>query len=104
MSKKLYAETIDRRDKIQVYADILKVTAKPTPTTRLLRLANIQYDTFAECINTLCNAGLLEKIHLSYAKKSSNKKRKKYAFKATKMGKEWCQQIDEIYSKLGNID
>jgi predicted transcriptional regulator len=105
MAKKLYAETIERRDKIQVYADILRVTEKTTPTTRLLRLANIQYNTFADCINALCSAGLLEKIPLRYTKKAlKNNRRRKYAFKATKMGKEWCKQIDDIYSILGDLE
>jgi predicted transcriptional regulator len=104
MSKKLYADALERRDKIQVYADIIRVSEKATPTTRLLRLANIQYNTFADCINTLINAGLLEKIPLRFSKKSKDQTRRKYAFKSTEMGKEWCKQIDEIYSILENID
>jgi predicted transcriptional regulator len=102
MIGRLYADYLERRDKVQIYADILKVTKQTTKTTRILRLANVQYNTFLECMDTLCNAGLLEKISLDYNKYSSKKDNKKYAYKATEMGRKWCEALDEIYERLEN--
>lgn len=100
MSPSLYADEIERRDKIQIYADLLKVSNKGVKMTRILRLANIQYNTFIECIDTLCEAGLLEKILLLKDEKASNDNRSKYAYKATEMGLEWLERVDEVYQRL----
>ena len=100
MIGRLYADYLERRDKVQIYADIIKVTKKPTKTTRILRLANVQYNTFIECIDTLCNAGLLEKTSLEYRKFSSKNDRIKYRYKATSMGLKWLESLDEIYKRL----
>ncbi len=96
-----YADYLERRDKVQIYADIIKVTKKPTKTTRILRLANVQYNTFLECIDTLCTAGLLEKISIDY-KKTSKDNRTKYKYQATNTGRKWVESIDEIYQRLEN--
>ncbi len=100
MIGRLYADYLERRDKVQIYADIIKVTKKPTKTTRILRLANVQYNTFIECIDTLCNAGLLEKISLDYKKSSIKGDRINYRYKATAMGLRWLKSLDEIYKRL----
>ena len=102
MIGRLYADYLERRDKVQIYADIIKVTKKPTKTTRILRLANVQYNTFLECIDTLCNAGLLVKISLDYNKSSTKNDRVKYKYKATDMGQKWLESLDEIYQRLGH--
>lgn len=68
--------------------------------TRILRLANIQYNTFHECIEKLCMAGLLEKFSLLGNTQTSQDLRTKIAFKATKIGIEWCEMVDEIYQTL----
>ena len=99
MIERLYADYLERRDKVQIYADILKVTKKPTRTTRILRLANIQYNSFLECVDTLCNAGLLEKISLDYKKRRKNVKTK-YEYQATVMGHKWCEMLDEVVRAL----
>jgi predicted transcriptional regulator len=99
MIGRLYADYLERRDKVQIYADILKVTAKPTKTTRILRLANVQYNTFLECIETLCDAGLLEKVSLNLNKPSRDD-RTKYTYHATDMGRKWCESLAELYQIL----
>ena len=99
MIERLYADYLERRDKVQIYADILKVTKKPTRTTRILRLANIQYNTFLDCIETLCNAGMLEKVSLDYKKKRRDVKTK-YAYQTTAMGHQWCEMLDEVINAL----
>jgi len=103
MINHLYADYIERRDKIQIYADILKVTKRPQRATRIIRLSNIQYNTFLECVDTLCNSGLLEKISLDYKEKDAHVKTK-YEYKATKMGEKWCEMLDEVVRALENVN
>lgn len=98
--KKLFADSIERRDKLQLFADIIKVSTNETKITRILRLANIQYNTFHECIETLCDAGLLEKISYNDRHSQSQDKRSKHIYKATEMGQKWCEMVDEIYLTL----
>jgi len=99
----LYSENIERRDKLQIFADIIKVTTKKTKTTRVLRLANVQYNTFTECIETLCSAGLLERIPVNGKASSSSDMRTKYTYKATDTGIRWSEMVDEIYKTLENL-
>jgi predicted transcriptional regulator len=101
MINRIYADYIERRDKVQIYADILKVTKKPQKTTKIIRLANIQYNTFLECVVTLCNAGLLEKISLDYKNMEAHIKTK-YEYKATEMGEKWCKMLDEVIRDIEN--
>jgi len=100
MSNNLFADCIERRDKLQIYSDIIKVTNQETKITRILRLANIQYNSFRECIETLCGAGLLEKVESNIHSRQSQDMRTKYAYKATDLGKEWCKMVDDIYETL----
>jgi len=100
MSNNLFADCIERRDKLQIYSDIIKVTNQETKITRILRLANIQYNSFRECIETLCGASLLEKVELNIHSRQSQDMRTKYAYKATDLGKEWCKMVDDIYETL----
>ena len=96
----LYTDALERRDKVQIFADIIKVSLKPTKTTRILRLANVQYNTFQECIETLCRAGLLEKTSLLHKTSKSRDMRTKITYKATDMGLKWCERVNEIYQTL----
>lgn len=100
MSKSLYAESLERRDKLQIYADVLKVSYKETKMTRILRLANIQYNTFNECIDKLCEAGLLEKVDMLNDERTSQDNRSKYEYKVTEMGTKWLDLVDDIYRTL----
>lgn len=97
----LFADRLDRRDKLQLLADIIKVSTRETKITRILRLANIQYNTFQECIDTLCGAGLLQKVTLQDRPRRPRDMRTKFAYKATEMGLKWCEMVDEIYQMLG---
>ena len=100
MYNKLFADSIERRDKLQLFADIIKVSTNETKITRILRLANIQYNTFHECIETLCEAGLLEKVAFNDQRRPSQDMRSKHAYRATEMGTKWCEMVDEVYRTL----
>jgi predicted transcriptional regulator len=97
MRKSLYTEVIERRDKVQVFADIIRVTDKPTKITRILRFANLQYNTFLDCVDRLCSVGFLERVGPDKSEISS---RGRYRYQATKTGEEWCDLLDEIYGGL----
>ena len=103
MIGRLYADYLERRDKVQIYADILSVTKEPTKTTRILRLANVQYNTFLECVNTLCDAGLLEKINLDYKKTPPKSGNRKFAFRATAYGVKWRNSLEDLYMRLEKV-
>lgn len=98
MRKSLYTEYVERRDKVQIFADIIRVSDKSTKVTRILRLANVQYNTFLECVDRMCSVGFLEKVSLD--KSEHRKSRTSYRYKATMMGEEWCDLVDEIYEEL----
>lgn len=100
MKERLYAETFNRRDKLQIFADIIKVSSRETKMTRILRLANVQYSTFLECIDKLCRAGLLERLDTSGDTKSFDDTRTKFVFRATDTGLQWSQLVDELYQRL----
>ena len=100
MSRTLFNEITERRDKIQILADIVKVSRKESKITRIMRLANIQYKTFQECIDTLCASGLLDRIEPPQRPRSSRDLRTKFSYRATEMGLKWCEMIDEIYKTL----
>lgn len=101
MNRQLYANVEERRDKLQIFYDIIKVSEKPTKITKILRLANVQYNTFQECIDILLNSGLLEKVHLlKKGSRSAGDKRSKYSYKATEQGLRWCESVEEIYQTL----
>lgn len=102
MIEPLFAENQERRDRVQIFADIIKVTTGPTKTTRILRLANVQYNTFKECIEIMCEAGLLRKVNPNdaQARANSNDQRVKYVYAATNTGLKWCEMVNEVYQKL----
>lgn len=101
MGIQLFANVEERRDKLQIFYDIITVSEKPTKITRILRLANIQYNTFQECIDKLLKAGLLERVDLlDRGGRSSRDKRSKFSYKATVLGLDWCQSVEEIYQAL----
>jgi len=101
MSGQLYSSVQERRDKIQIFHDIIKVSARPTNTTRILRLANIQYNTFKEYIDTLLKAGFLERIKGELGTNSKTRTlRTKTSYQATYEGLEWCVSLKELYEAL----
>ena len=99
MWKSLYTESIERRDKVQIFADIIRVSGKSAKVTRILRLANVQYNTFIEYVDRLCGIGFLERVSLEKSG-VSGKRSPSYRYKATMMGEEWCGLVDEIYEDL----
>lgn len=100
MIGRLFADNFGRRDKLQIFADIIKVSFRETKMTRILRLANIQYNTFKECVEKLCRAGFLERVSSPEDKRSSDDMRTKCVYRATETGVKWSKLVDEIYRKL----
>lgn len=103
MLRPVFADTSGRRDKLQIYADIIKVSVQPVKITKILRMANVQYNTFRDCIDKLCAAGLLEKIPILKRSRSKHDLRTSYVFKATDRGLRWCQMVEEVYKTLDEV-
>jgi len=97
MRQKLFNEKIERRDKVQVLSDILKVARTSSKTTTILRLANLQYNKFLECKDILCDAELLKEINLSTNNADS---RTKCLYKTSEQGKKWIKKVENIYYNL----
>lgn len=100
MIGRLFADNFNRRDKLQIFVDIIKVSSQETKMTRILRLANIQYNTFKECIEKLCQAGLLERVSSHEDNRSSNDVRARCVYRATETGVKWSNLVNEIYRTL----
>lgn len=96
MMQKLFDEKIERRDKVQVLADILQVARESSKTTTILRLANLQYNKFLECRDILCEAGLLREIKLNDEGDSNSK----CLYKTTNLGKKWSRKVNRVYAKI----
>ena len=99
MLTQLYAENENRRDRVQILSDIIRVTENPVKITKILRIANIQYNNFQGLIDMLIKADLIEKIPIAENSREikSFDQRTLYVFRATKTGQEWCNLVDEIY-------
>lgn len=102
MINQLFNDVEERRDKIQIYSDIIRISATPVKATKILRKANIQYNSFMKYIDTLSCAGLMEKLPVVRGDEPAHDKRTTYLYKATKFGIEWCNRVDGIYGTLND--
>lgn len=85
----LFDEKCIRRDRIQVFSDIIQAAKIPTKTTKIMRKANIQYHIFFKMVQNLMDYGLLEKNG-----------EEKPTFVATNMGVVWSREVHRLYSIL----
>jgi len=97
--RNLFADEYKRRDNVQIYADIIKVTQRPTKITKILRYANIQYFSFKDIVNALCKAGFLKTIEYDGSKDAKTK----FLYKATDSGLKWCKKVEEIYNQISEV-
>jgi len=94
-SDELFAERYPRRDRIQVLADIVTVCSEPTKLTRILRLANVQYNFFKKAMETLREAGIMESTSTD-----SRDERTRFEFEATDVGISWRNFVHLVYIML----
>ena len=102
MLNQLYTERMERRDKIQIFADIIKTTKTSMPITAVLRKTNVQYNTFKDIIDVLCERGLMSRIPAGKNGSSHREGRTKYIYQATYDGLKWSKTVDEVYSAIRN--
>ena len=95
----LYTEREERRDRIQVYADIIMSARRPMKVTRILRMANVQYNQFTDCVERLCESGFMDRLSIG-SSGGKDDGRTRYAYRATEMGVRWCELVAELYGKL----
>lgn len=91
----LFTEVLDRRDNIQILADVIAVCREPTRITKLIRLANIQYHVCVEAVSLLVKAGFLKATPLK-----CTDRRKIEVFSATDLGIAWCDRVRSLYEAL----
>lgn len=85
----LFDEKYIRRDRIQVFSDIIQAAKIPTKTTKIMRKANIQYHSFFKMVQNLMDNGLLKKNG-----------EEKPTFVATDVGVVWSREVHRLYSVL----
>ena len=82
-----------RRDKIQIYHDILSYCEKERRLTYILRYANVQYTSFNEAIKIFED----RKLIIKYLKMAVDSKQPKMFYKTTKKGLRLVDDIKKIY-------
>lgn len=85
----LFDEKCIRRDRIQLFSDIIQVARIPRKTTKIMRIANIQYNIFFKMVQKLMDNGLIEKNGV-----------KNPTFVATDVGVVWSREVHRLYSAL----
>jgi len=94
---KLFTENTVKRDYIQILADIIKASQQTSNMSKIMRLANVQYYTWGNCLETLCEKDFIEKIIM---KNEYNEKSEKALYRATKKGLEWTKKVETIYDEI----
>jgi len=85
-----------RRDKIEIVRDLLQVCEEETAKTRILRFANIQYNSLPQFLEPLVREGYIEKIPAK-----TRDKRTFYNWRTTTRGKTLLREIEELLDRLG---
>lgn len=86
----LFCEKVKRRDLVQIYTDLLMTCLEPCKITRVLRLANIQFNSFREMAGQLVESGFL-KVEEGAGSR---------VYIATAEGRAWVGQVHSVYSDL----
>ncbi len=79
---------VPRRDRLQIAQDILECCLTQSKVTRLLRLANLQYNAFGNHIGPLVREGLLDEIPMERKKD----KRTYFEWRTTPDGLEFLRE------------
>jgi len=85
----LFDDDYIRRDRIQLFSDIIQVARTPRKTTKIMRKANIQYNIFSKLVQNLMDNGLIERNGV-----------KNPTYVATNLGVVWSQEVHRLYSVL----
>jgi len=91
----LFSDLVERRDYIQILADIITVCEEPSRITRILRLANVQYNTMRDAMESLTKSGLMRK-----KRSSTRDERSKIELEATDLGLNWRDIVRLVYMML----
>lgn len=95
MKRPLYDETEGRRDSIQLYADVIRVSDTPSKMTRIMRLSNVQFCIFKRVIRDLVEAGFLSESMDTVGSRDHA------TYEATRDGQKWAENVDTIYRAVG---
>jgi predicted transcriptional regulator len=95
MGEKLFTDSKGRRDSIQILADIITISQEPTGKTRIMRMANVQYNMFQEYVEALLKMGFLEQ-NVERVKRNFTRER----YQSTARGMQWCKKVFDVYAQL----
>ena len=91
---------VERRDKLQIYSDIIEACKVPTKLTKIIRLANLQYNTFLTMMPKLLEKKMVKTEKIVRTGRKKIDKRTKYTFEATEKGREFKRKINAIYEEI----
>jgi len=86
-----------RRDRIEMIQEVLVLCRETRKLTEILRLANIQYNSFVGIVDPLVEKGFLIKVPCP----KSGDKKTKYKWMTTAEGKILLGEIGEVLRKVG---
>jgi len=85
-----------RRDKIEMIQEILVLCCKPRRVTAIIRLANIQYNSFNEIVEPLVAKGFMVQAPVQ----TKDDKRTMYKWMTTATGRAFMGEIGEVLGQL----
>jgi predicted transcriptional regulator len=94
---KMFTEKTVKRDYIQILADIIKASRETSNMSKIMRHANVQYYTWGNCLETLCEKDFIEKIIIKQKYKNGSEKA---LYRATKKGLEWTKKVETLYDEI----
>jgi len=84
-----------RRGVMEIKRDILHVCLKPRKVTEILRLANIQFNSLGNHLDSLIKADLISRIN-----HQGNDQKTKYVYETTSEGKQVLQEIEALADRI----
>jgi len=84
-----------RRDKLEIFKDVLKTCKEASQITRVTRLANLQFYSFHEYV-----APLVSREYLEQRPYGIKDHRTFLEWKTTPKGRELIKEIENIYEKI----
>lgn len=87
---------MSRRTTLDVIADILRITSRPTSRTQILYAANLSYTQTVKYVEMLTACGMLSKV----SEKSPSAKGSSVKFVTTDSGQGFLEQISQRFGSI----
>lgn len=94
MIQRLYLQRGCKRDRLQVYADILRISSEPLLKSELNRESGAYYRILNKALAVLEEAGYIAHIEEPFGE------RVKHVYVATRDGLSWAKRVDDVYQSV----